>query len=125
MARRRAPSFEECSCEWQENLIVRVFEAIDRGPCGAAAIGLDMAAHEDNWGLCLLTLDTDYRQGILLLLLPHRATLEGFSRHCPVKPSLTYLQDLLSGLRERKIATAFAVDVPLGWPELHGDFTND
>ncbi|MEZ6096897.1 MAG: DUF429 domain-containing protein [Pirellulaceae bacterium] len=125
MARRKKPSFEDSSRECQENLIVRIFEVIDQGPCGAAAIGLDMAAQEDNWGLCLLTLDADYRQGVLQLLLPHRAKLEGFSRHCPIKPSLTNLQDLLAGLRERKITTAFAVDVPLGWPELHGDFTND
>jgi hypothetical protein len=125
MAKSKKPSFEECSHDWQENLIVRVFEAIDQRQCAAAAIGLDMAAREDNWGLCLLTLDADYRQGVLQLLLPHRATLEGFSRHCPIKPSLTYLQNLLAGLRERKIATSFAVDVPLGWPELHGDFTND
>lgn len=125
MAKSKKPSFEECSHDWQENLIVRVFEAIDQRQCAAAAIGLDMAAQEDDWGLCLLTLDADYRQGALRLLLPHRATIDGFSRHCPIKPSLTYLRDLLTGLRGRNITTALAVDAPLGWPELHGDFTND
>ncbi len=125
MAKSKKPSFKDCSRDWQDSLIKRMFEKLDLEDCAAAAIGFDMAAKEDNWGLCVLTVDIKYENGKLQLLLPHHATVERYPKQFPIKPTLAHLRDLLAGLRERKIWTVLAVDVPLGWPGSHGDFTND
>jgi hypothetical protein len=125
MAKSQRPSFGDRSNEWKETVVARLLAEIDKADCGAVAIGLDMAAQEQKWGLSLITLDKTCSAGALQLLLPHRAAIEGFSRHCPMKPSTDYLQGILAGLLERNIPTALAVDVPLGWPASHSQFTKN
>jgi len=123
MAKNRNAGFKSESQRWKDSLVARVLADIDRAKCSEVAIGLDMAAQEDFWGLALITLDESCSSGALKLLLPHRATIEPFSEHCPMKPSTECLQGILAGLHERKIPTAMAVDVPMGWPVPHADFT--
>ena len=123
MAKNRDAGFKIESQKWKDSFVTRVLADIDQAKCSQVAIGLDMAAQEDNWGLALITLDDTCSSGALKLLLPHRATIEPFSAHCPMKPSTEYLQGLLAGLHERKIPTALAVDVPMGWPVSHAEFT--
>jgi hypothetical protein len=125
VAKKNEISFENKKKEWQDSLVPRFLKAIDQSGCKAVAIGLDMAAQEENWGLSMISLDEDFCSGQLTLILPHRASIDGYKAHCPLKPSKYYLRGILEGLRDRDIETALAVDVPLGWPIKHGLFTHD
>ncbi len=114
--------FEFKKREWQENLVSRVFGDIEKSNSHAIAIGLDMAASEDNWGLSIIGLHKDLTQGNLLLLLPHREPISGFKSYCPMRANQDDLQAILKELECKSIPTAMAVDVPLGWPQKHGVF---
>lgn len=124
MAKNKKPSSKDCPNDWRSRTITQLFEMVDQEPCGFAAVGLDMAAQDDNWGLSLITLDKSCVKGNLHLILPHFTAIEESAEHFVVPPSLPYLQDILAGLRSRNITTALAVDIPLGWPAWHGKFTN-
>jgi hypothetical protein len=125
MAKNKKPSFKDCPNNWRGTVIKQLFEKIELEQCAAAAIGLDMAAQQESWGLSLITIDKSYTKGNLHLIHPHHTAIEGSADHFAVAPSISYLRDMLSGLRSRNIITALAVDVPLGWPTWHGKFTNE
>jgi hypothetical protein len=124
MAKEKKTSSKGCPTDWQRKTIKELFEKVEKESCGFAAVGLDMAAQEDKWGLSLITLDKSCTKGNLHLILPHFTAIAGSAEHFVVSPSLSYLKALLSELRSRKITTALAVDIPLGWPAWHGKFTN-
>lgn len=120
--RNTNPSFEDKRKEYQNGLVSRFLAEVDESDFKTVAIGLDMAADEDKWGLSIIALNSDCTRGQLVLLLPHRATLDNFKQVCSMKPSVEYLHGIIDGLRQRNIRVALAVDVPLGWPDSHGRF---
>ncbi|MBA2116700.1 DUF429 domain-containing protein [Bremerella alba] len=122
---RNQRTYPEASSELEETLIDRTFDRIDEGNYQYAAIGIDMAASESRWGFTLITLDEKLTCGTAQLLLPHRFTIDGFTKTHPIKPSRQVLISVLAGLQKRKITTAVAVDVPFGWPVKHGDFAKE
>lgn len=125
MSKSHKPKLEELEAEHRQAVVSSLFEELDATDCKAVAIGLDMAASEQNWGLSVISLDSSRSKGQLHLLLPYRKNFEGFKKQCPVKPSSVYLRHLLSGLKERELPTAIAVDIPLGWPVSHPRFTQN
>jgi hypothetical protein len=88
------------------------------------AIGLDMAANEDNWGICLLLITPDLRQAKLVLLLP-QAYLNKNGRRSATRicrPSFQILQSILQSVFDSEISGSMGIDVPFGWPVEHGEF---
>ena len=115
-------NYKDMKKDLQSNSVSRVLEDINKQHFEYYAVGLDMAAAEENWGLSIIGIQKDFTQGKLLLLLPHREEIPGFRAHCPMKASQDYLKSLLEGLISKPIV--IAVDVPLGWPRNHGSFTS-
>ena len=124
VGKRKEEKFEFKKKEWQENLVSRVLEDIEKSKFQFLAVGLDMAASEENWGLSIIGLKEGLAKGDgeLILLLPHREPVSGFRAPCPMKASQDFLVKLLESIGNKTIA--IAVDVPLGWPRKHGAFTN-
>ena len=50
VGKRKEEKFEFKKKEWQENLVSRVLEDIEKSKFQFLAVGLDMAASEENWG---------------------------------------------------------------------------
>ena len=79
-------------------------------PSARVAVGLDYAASEENWGLCVLVLADGLDDARLALLLP--AAGPRSTRH----PSAALLGEVLERVERRGCAASVAVDVPFGWP---------
>ncbi|MEY4565324.1 MAG: hypothetical protein RLY14_294 [Planctomycetota bacterium] len=124
MAEKEKVKLKVCPDNWHDVVIETLFQAIKTERCFAAAIGLDMAAQQNNWGLSLITIDESYTKGHLRLLLPHLNSNDAPPEEFAVAPSYTYLKEILTRLRSLEIVTALAVDIPLGWPIWHGKFTD-
>ena len=111
--------------DWEaEQHVVDVCAAI-RGHDGFVAVGLDMAADEDNWGLAVLLLGADLRRAQLALLLPRLAMRVGGKAAARIRllPSAEMLRPILAVAQEGAVRGSLAVDVPIGWPVEHAEFT--
>jgi hypothetical protein len=88
------------------------------------AIGLDIAAAEDNWGLTVLQVDKQTQVANVRIMLPQAAERKGGVAHKSkfCRPSLQLLGEILKWAREEKILCSLAVDVPFGWPNEHLQF---
>ncbi len=114
--------FTQAADEVKASLVSNLLKRLIQSKPSAVALGIDLAAKEDNWGLSLISLDESFSAGTLELLLPHRAEVPNFKKQCPIKPSSSILREILTGLRAIKVPTALAVDIPIGWPQNHGPF---
>ncbi|MCC9608086.1 DUF429 domain-containing protein [Blastopirellula sp. JC732] len=88
------------------------------------AIGLDFAAQESNWGLCVLVITEGLTVGELCLLLPQpRVTAKGKkSKTLLCRPSQQAFVEILGIVREANCVASVAVDVPFGWPTNQAEF---
>lgn len=84
---------------------------------GPIAIGFDVAAQEDNWGLCVLLLDVNLQHGSLKLLLPSPMPEVQYAKY-------QILHQLLEVTVAASCGGAMAVDVPFGWPDEHRRFVD-
>ena len=89
---------------------------------GEIAIGIDMAANEKNWGICILNIsesnpDPLYSSKQMSLLLPQpRLNSNGsISPTLLSRPSLELLMSILQIAAQSGCPTSIAVDVPFGW----------
>ena len=90
------------------------------------AVGLDMAASEENWGLCVLEVSHGLETAKLRLLLP-RPKVNQNGQPSPTllcKPNVAQLARLLTFVRAEEKSGALAVDVPFGWPTDQSFFLN-
>ena len=120
--KRKKRLFTDIAREFEESLLTSVLPSITSSGVGYVAIGIDMAAQEGNWGVSVITTDTELSRGSLRLLLPHRFDLDGFKKKHPIKPSGAFIGEFLRGLADHRIPAAVAVDVPFGWPQEHSSF---
>ncbi|OWK45524.1 DUF429 domain-containing protein [Fimbriiglobus ruber] len=120
--KRKKLLFADVASDFEKALLASVLPDITSGRAGFVAVGIDMAAQEDNWGVSVITIDEGLSRGSLRLLLPHRFDLDGYKKKHPVKPSGAFIAQLVSGLIEHRIPAAVAVDVPFGWPQEHSSF---
>jgi hypothetical protein len=106
-----------------EDLLCRLEEALQTHSC-PCALGLDMAADEDNWGLCILLVAPDLSSARLPLLLPQAKINAGgtCSRTYLCRPTLKVVEQALHLLHQRKVLASLAVDIPFGWPVEHRRF---
>lgn len=79
-------------------------------PSARVAVGLDYAASEENWGLCVLVLAEELDAAQLALLLPARGP------RSTRRPSAALLGEVLARVERQGCVTSIAVDVPFGWP---------
>src|SRR4051794_33730990 len=95
--RRKKPLFTEGSKEFEEQLLSKLVPEI--AACGAAfvAVGIDMAAQEGKWGVSVIAVQRDLNSASLHLVLPHRFSVDGFTKKHPIKPSSHFLSTLLKG----------------------------
>ena len=120
--KRKKPLFTDLAKEFEELLLASVLPNIKSSGAKHVAVGIDMAAQEGNWGVSIITTDSDFCRGSLRLLLPHRFDLAGFQKKHPIKPSGAFIAEFLSGLANQGVTVAVAVDVPFGWPLEHSSF---
>lgn len=92
---------------------------------GPFAIGLDMAADQGNWGLCVLLVEKTLGSARLLLLLPRPAARRDGQDAASVRllPSANHLRAILQAVGGTGGSASLGVDVPFGWPVEHGLFT--
>ena len=98
--------------------ILNIFETTLGDMPGPVAIGLDMAAQEDNWGLCVLVLDEELQRARLCTLVPQAKLNANHSRSPTLlfRPSLKLVATLLAGVRDKSDRFgSLAVDTPFGW----------
>jgi hypothetical protein len=107
---------------FEQSLLEEALDRISKSGHDFAAVGIDMAADDSNWGLSIITTKGDMRCGTLWLLLPHNYKIKEVSNKRTIKPSGNFLSRLCSGLKKYKFTTAVAVDVPFGWPRKHQSF---
>ena len=94
---------------------------------GYIAIGLDMAASESNWGICVLTINEDMNSGGLKLLLP-QAKINKDKSISPTlycRPSFDTLKAILQSITDNNLSGSMGVDVPFGWPIEHESFLEE
>jgi hypothetical protein len=94
---------------------------------GPVAIGLDMAAQEGEWGICVLVLDQDLQSAQLCTLLPQAKINKNHSRSPTLlfRPSLDLVENLLASIRtDKRRCGSIAVDTPLGWSCSQSRFLN-
>lgn len=90
------------------------------------AIGIDAAANDENWGLCVLTLTLDLQSAQMPLLLP-QPRINASGQTSPTllcRPSKDALLGLLGHLTELRVLTSIGVDIPFGWPDGHRGFVD-
>ena len=90
------------------------------------AIGVDMAANEDQWGICVLAVSRELDCADLTLLLPQAKQNKNNSLSPTLicRPSLDILRTVLESVANSKIKASMGVDVPFGWPDQHSRFVN-
>ena len=93
---------------------------------GFVAVGLDMAASEHNWGVCVLAVSRDLNTAELTLLLPQaRRNKDGsLSPTLICRPSLNILRAVIQSVADNGLKASLGVDVPFGWPVEHSRFVN-
>jgi hypothetical protein len=102
----------------QRGGILRLVEETVRDAGGPVAVGLDMAAQSDNWGLCVIALAADLRAGRFAALLP-QAKLNadgGRSQTLLFRPDPPLVRRVLELVRAADRGGSLAVDTPFGWP---------
>lgn len=78
------------------------------------AVGLDLAARAQNWGVAVVEVDHD--GGRLVTLLPElRRTSRG--TRVVTRPTAEHVVAELTRLAESGLPVSIGVDVPFGWPE--------
>ena len=91
---------------------------------GHIAIGVDMAASEKKWGICVLAVSSDLETADLRLLLPQAKRNKDNSPsptlHC--HPSFVILKTILQLVADSGQSGSMGVDVPFGWPAEHSRF---
>ncbi|WP_437316242.1 DUF429 domain-containing protein [Sorangium sp. So ce385] len=87
-------------------------------PGARVAVGLDFAASEENWGLCVLVLQEALDDARIALLLPTAGRKKDGtpSANNIQRPSLALLGLVLERLEQHRCAASVAVDIPFGWP---------
>jgi len=106
-----------------DNLLAEV-DCVLRNHKGLVALGLDMAANPNNWGLAVMCIDQDFQRAKLPLLLP-QAKINKDSSVSPTllcRPDIELIRNLLQLVRGSEKVAALAVDVPFGWPVQHRRF---
>ncbi|MFN5529929.1 MAG: DUF429 domain-containing protein [Planctomycetaceae bacterium] len=93
---------------------------------GPIAIGLDAAADEKNWGVCVLVLDAQLESAQMPLLLPKPwINQNGETSSTRInRPNRQTLHDLLQEITKKNRQASVGVDVPFGWPVQHHDFVH-
>lgn len=124
-SKRTKRLFADVASDFEAALLKSILPGITSDEARFVAVGIDMAAQEGNWGLSVIVIDKKSNRGSLRLLLPHRFDLDGFKKKHPIKPSATFIAQLLSGLANHQIPAVVAVDVPFGWPQEHSSFLED
>lgn len=93
---------------------------------GPVAIGLDMAAQEGEWGICVLVLKDNLESAKLCTLVP-QAKINRNGNRSPTllfRPSLNLLKTLLCCIHKTKRYGSLAVDTPFGWSCPQSEFLN-
>lgn len=93
---------------------------------GPVAIGIDAAADEDNWGICVLILTADLHAAQMPILLPQQR-INATGRYSPTllcRPTKQILLRLVEYIKTLGLAASIGVDVPFGWPDLHRQFVH-
>lgn len=93
---------------------------------GPVVLGIDAAATEDNWGVCVLTLSPDLQMAQMPLLLPQqRINSDGqISPTLLFRPTKDLLLGFLSHVSDMQLFSSVAVDIPFGWSDGHRAFVN-
>jgi hypothetical protein len=123
--KRRKPLFTEIARDFEERLLGNLLPVIESSGHSFMAVGIDMAAQEDNWGFSIISINKTLNCGSLRLLLPHHFELDGFKKKHKIKPSSRVIAGLIEGLKKQSVRIAIAVDVPFGWPQEHSLFLQE
>ena len=111
----------------QANSLVTDLKALMGNHKGFVAVGIDVAALEDNWGICVLLIEDDLIQASLSLLLPQAKSKKDGTPHATnyCRPSFAILKMILEAISENELPGSMGVDVPFGWPVEHKRFVNN
>jgi len=93
-------------------------------PGAHVAVGLDFAASEKNWGLCILVLREALDDAQIALLLPAAGRKkDGTPAANKIqRPSMSLLSSVLERLEQHRCVASVAVDIPFGWPVENSSF---
>lgn len=93
---------------------------------GHIAIGVDMAASEDNWGIGVLAVSENLETADLRFLLPQakRNKNSSLSPTLYCRPSFSILKAILQFVAESGLTGSMGIDVPFGWPAEHSRFVD-
>lgn len=110
----------------QSDDLLEELTVVLNGHSGFVAVGLDMAASEGNWGICLLAINPDLTAGTLSFLLP-QAKINKDNSVSPTlycRPSFQILKSTLQSVANSGLSGSMGVDVPFGWPVEHSRFVD-
>ena len=78
--------------DFQKELPRKLIDTISSCEAPFVAIGIDMAAQSKGWGLSVISLDTELREGSLRLLLPYTRRWDWFDQKRRISPSVGVAQ---------------------------------
>ena len=106
-----------------QTILDRAWQDIAANGC-PLAIGVDAAANEDNWGVCILILSADLQSAQMPILLPQQR-INATGQVSPTllcRPTKQVLLRLLEHITSLNLPASIGVDVPFGWPDAHREF---